>query len=159
MGWWSATIMGGDTPLDIEIVLYEAAGISSDEIYDDENISPETINARVAVGLPKMIKAAKSEKNHRYYGESELFYQVLGVLVMRHGVPVKDAKPAIKMALAGAKEDEWAESGDTERQGFVNAFIKQLKEYDGIPQEPAHEGLFQKIEEAIASGKEGLVNK
>lgn len=146
MGWWSATIMGGDTPLDYEGDLYGIAGLSWEDTNGESGMSEKKVNKAVAKSLKKMVKYAKSDEVY----DSEIMKQVLGVLVMRHAVPVKDAKKALELAVDGAENDEWAAEGDDERRGYINAFIKQLKEYDGTAQEPAYEGLFQKMFEKMS---------
>jgi hypothetical protein len=143
--------MGGDTPLDWEGELYGACGLSFDDYF--ENMTKDEVSAVVKANVPKMIACLNEDS--WYPGVPA---QVLGVLMMRHGCDPKDAfvKKALEIARAGAENDDW---DDDERRGFIAAYIKQLDEYDGTPQEPKSEGLLEKVFEAMAEGKEGLVNK
>lgn len=153
MGWWSETVMGGDDPLDYEIGIYRIAGLSSCDVHGGEK-KPVEIKRMLKKALPTILRRRGDA------WDAEIRKQVVGVLVMRHGLSprYKDVKAAINLALEGAKEDEWATENPT-RQEYMNKFIKQLEAYDGTPQEPEYEGLFEKFAEAMSSGKTGVINK
>lgn len=158
MGWWSCTIMGGDTPYDARGDMYDVCGLTSDMLYPDkmdDRVSDDVIAEAVKANVPAMIKVALKGSEDWYPG---VYRQVLGVLVMSAGCDSedKDVKRALKIAKEGAEADEW---NNDERRAYVADFIKMLDNYDGTPQEPKEEGLFQKFEEAFASGTEGLINK
>jgi len=150
MGWWSKTVMGGDGPLDYQGDMYDACGVTDDDRYDGL-MSPEEIDAKVQANIPSMMTVAS--RNH-----DEVGYQVLGVMVMRHGCdPSKRiVQKALKMAMENAYEDEWAHDSTERCEHMVNFFI-QLSSYDGTPQEPVSESLFDKIFGAVLD-REGLVN-
>ena len=68
MGWWSCTIMGGDTPYDARDEMQEVSGITCDDLYpenDDDRISDEVIHNRIKMNVPAMIEVA--EKDDDYY--------------------------------------------------------------------------------------------
>jgi len=157
MGWWSKTVMGGDTPLDIEYNLYTLAGIKDDDLYEESK--KEEINTKVREGVSKLIQWVKNPTD-AYYARDGLAGQVLGVMVMRHGLPANEdtTKEAISLALVSAKEDEWATEGG-DRLAYMSAFIEQLNNYDGTHQEPASEGLLEVMVNHLESGQSGLVNK
>ena len=158
MGWWSCTIMGGDTPWDARGDMHDAVGLRTEELYpdsDDERVSDEYIHEHIKASVPAMIDVALNNTDNWYPG---VYKQVLGVMVMSAGCDPEDedVKLALKIAKEGAEEDEW---DDDERRAYVADFVKMLDAYDGTPQEPKEEGLFEKFEEAFASGTAGLVNK
>ena len=154
MGWWSCTIMGGDTPYDARADMYDACGVSGDDIYDELK-TPEEITKLVQANVPAMIEVALNDNDSWYPG---VYRQVLGVMVMLHGCDPHEMPVGRALAIAkeGAEADDW---DSDERREYIVDFIKMLENYDGTPQEPKSEGLFEKVFEAIDEGKEGLVNK
>ncbi len=159
MGWWSCTIMGGDTPLDAQGDMQDAVGLRTEELYpdsNDERVSDEYIHEQIKANVPAMIDVALSNSDNSWY--PGVYKQVLGVMVMSAGCDPadEDVKLALKIAKEGAEDDDW---DDDERREYIAAFIKQLDEYDGTPQDPKSEGLFEKVMEAVDEGNTGLVNK
>lgn len=140
MGWWSATIMGGDTPLDAEGCLYNTCGLTFEDYFEGGK-TPEEVNEAVSSNVAKMIDAVGANDDDWHPG---VYAQVLGVIVMRHGCNPEDedVKRALKVAKKGAEADDWE---DEERHAYIKSYINQLENYDGTPQEPKSEGLFEKL--------------
>ena len=63
MGWWSATVMGGDTPLDFEGDLYDVAGISYEDAHEDEMTKE---NEDLCHGKLSMLTRRKSMPIYEY---------------------------------------------------------------------------------------------
>ena len=150
MGWWSETVMGGDTPLDYECDIFHIAGVDFDKYFDDEYKEGE-IRQLLLDNLEEIVTRVRDG----YIGS-----QVLGVEVMRFGLPADHPRvqEALQEARSGAECDEWAFSDKTRKQ-YMDAFIKQINEYDGTPTEISSEGLLEVIAEHLEAGGKGLVNK
>lgn len=138
MGTWSATVMGGDTPLDIESMIYEACGITmfpEEEDEDEEYPKNE---------IPKEILCAKqTELLEIATNEDEDGPMVLAVIMMRVGASI--TKPNKALMIQCAKDDDWA-TRDEERKGYMDKFIATLEKYDGVtPTDIDNEGLFDKL--------------
>lgn len=154
MGWWSATIMGGDTPLDArDTVLFDILDIDSDDFFEDK-YTP----AKIKDLLMENLDSVQAYNWDSWY--EGLHYQVLGVMVMEYGLSTADdrVKSILSDARDAAVSDSWA-SDSTEREGYIHAFINQIDAYDGTPTEIASEGLFEVLGNAMASGSKGLINK
>lgn len=138
MGTWSKTIMGGDTPLDIEGLIYEQCGIEMfPEVSDEEEELPKQ-------EVPKEILEAKQEELlDACVDEDEDGPMVLAVVMMRGGARINDKVK--KAAIQAAHDDEWAQE-DKERKVHVDKFITTLQKYDGVtPTDIDEEGLFDKL--------------
>lgn len=174
MGWWSGTIMGGDTPCDYEYDLQRAAKINTD---DDERVSRATVRAAINKNLPKVFAAAKRLAKNEYCDDTGVAGQVLGVFIIENGARMTNEMRAF--ILKGCDDDQWANTTDEdiessgydtkrgkkdrdERKAFVTHFRKQIKRYKakgstrGI--RVAHESLFEKFSKVVSKDK-GLVNK
>lgn len=142
MGWWSATIMGGDSPLDEQSALLRQAGLSWEAAYE----LPKH-RAEIEQALPKMVEYAQKQKYDR-----DIVWQVLGVLLMGSGAAMpKDVQRTI---IQAAKEDEWMKEvgQDTERGEHIQDFIHAVMSYNlegGKPVELKREGLMDKINQAM----------
>lgn len=141
MGWWSADIMGGDTPLDIQDYLFEIFGVERN--YEDAK--KDVIPAEAFEYIKIMEYFGKRKDTYWLNGDTgRIFHQVLGVLMMKVGAPIDDTLKA-KMIKA-AENDEWAnEDGEEERKQRMDSFIKALNEYDGTPFVINSAGLFDKL--------------
>ena len=157
MGWWSATILGGDTPLD-----YLGDFASQLKLSDTENglgdlygyeFSQEILNKKE--NLNKLVRYADSIKDEDY---RSIAYQVLGVILMSTGSKISGTLK--EKIIDYAKKDEWYQNKTPDRVFFIEDFINCVRNYkDGIPVFVKKEGLFEKIAEKVASGKPGLVNR
>lgn len=169
MGWWSASILGGDEPLDYLGDLADICEVGNRDDEDEEfykNLPPEERELRATlydyaftaeiVNNPKTRKAMIKYCQKAY--TPEIAYQVLGVILMATGAKIpKSLKNKI---INSAETDEWANNKDEERVSFMQSFIAALNNYtDGKPVFTTVEGLFQKINEKMTKGETGLVNK
>lgn len=148
MGWWSATVMGGDTPCDYIYDLEQAAMINMDD-EPSLRIMREAINLH----LKEVFDAAKNL-------DDPIAAQVLGVFIITNGA--KMTEEIREFIIQGCNSDEWAKE-DAERRKFVSHFRRQIRRYPSKGSvrgyTVAYEGLFQKMAEHIAEGKSGLINK
>jgi len=131
MGWWSADIMGGDTPMDMEIVIYQALDLDTDSPLPKE------------IDLEPMLKKVKDDDEYWLGEGANIFYQVLGVMMMKYGCTIPDHLK--NQMIDAAKNDEWAkEDGEDERKDVMTGFIQALELYDGTkPIVIRSRGLFE----------------
>ena len=158
MGWWSATIMGGDTPLDGEYIIFKFLGIKS-----DDNCEYDPVKAKELLTTRQEDVLAHINDEIEEYNR-DIYKQVLGVLIMRYGSTFdEDTKTAV--ISAAQSDSDWKEDVDEdneydpERAKYISDFIDKINQYQTQPTEIQQEGLFQKIAEHMDSGKNGLVNK
>lgn len=159
MGWWSATILGGDTPMDYVGDMKDIANIN-DYDYDKEEdilLAPNVVKDRVNKAIRKLVKYC--DNSH----DIDIAYQVLGVVIMTSGAKLSDQLRTF--IISAARNDEWAKrdtSVDKERKTYINRFVRQLQRYPsegGRPRTIAQEGLFEKMSEHFKAGTGGLINK
>lgn len=166
MGWWSASILGGDEPLDYLGDLADICGVGSREEDTNKTLTPQ--EEQLASTLYSYEFTAEIVNNSdtriamlKYCDKAydkNIAYQVLGVILMATGGTISDSLK--KKIIKSAENDEWAGSKDEERISYIQSFIAAVTNYtDGVPVYTTTEGLFQKINEHLASGKSGLVNK
>lgn len=179
MGYWSVGIMDGDSPCDMEGMLYdEIHQLASDEqkqrlntvyeLLDTDQLSDEESHPL----LTELFNTRRSIllKNDNYINiflnAKELFedvceveeaLQVLTVLYMGKGIPLpSDMRQIVRDSCV---EDEWSTT-DEERKAWMEHFISQLDSYDDkTPTEVETTGLFEEIVKAISNNDTGLVNK
>jgi hypothetical protein len=148
MGWWSTTIMGGDSPLDFEDAFY---GICDAEKWDGNKQVPIPAKT-LAIHLPKILDYIQECEGW----DLQMGYQVLGVMLMKSGCPIpRELKDKIVWA---AENDEWAQ-GDGERMRHCQKFAKQIQSYEGSPTKVDQEGLFEVFLKHKETGGSGLINK
>jgi len=146
MGWWSTTIMGGDTPLDFKSTIFDLIG--RDQFNDR--------GAKVRVPLEKaqslFLKGKMDDILNRwgcgkpdeeFYREyKSIGFQVLAVLMMEYGCEIK---PELKgLMREWISQDGWGKE-DYERRGHVDDLLKKLDGYNGSPVKVKSESLFSKF--------------
>ena len=132
MGWWSATVMGGDSPLDIEGELKDVCGKTYEDVLDRDTINEHLDELGHSISL--------------YQVEQDIAGQVLGVLIMAAGANMPDSIRSTVIACAEA--DEWMADGDSERTAYITDFIKKVRSYPKngcLPVTLANEGLLSKL--------------
>jgi len=145
MGWWSATIMGGDSPLDMQGVICDAMGVkynfdikaAKGYVYD-RGLIEKHLDAIVAV-----LEARKWER--------EIGFQVLGVMVLETGAKISAALR--KRIIAAAEADEWMKEAGTgsERGKYIKDFIAAMKAHKpGRKTATTREGLFEAFARKLA---------
>ena len=155
MGWWSKDIMGGDSPLDAKDEIFNICEV--DEFNDDDDGHTDLTKEDFANNMEKILEFVRDQENNDYYDEKAIGYQVLGVLMMKAGAPIsQELKDEI---IENSKTDSWAEQ-DSERGAIVKKFHDTLSLYEGKHSvEIRSKGLFEALDEHIANGNTGLINK
>lgn len=157
MGWWSATILGGDTPLDCLGAFASELGLDETEnglpeLYGYE-FSKEILNKKE--NLNKLIKFCDSDQDPE---DRSIPYQILGVILMATGSKISGTLK--EKIIEYAKKDDWYQNKTPDRVFYIEDFINSVRNYkDGTPVFVKKEGLFEKIAEKIATGQSGLVNR
>lgn len=139
MGWWSATIMGGDEPLDQQTNVLELIGLlHDDEDYPDWEDEPERTKAALEAVSMDAWRAFFEQKDD--FGR-RVAQQVAAVMHMAVGAALPDA---LAQAAIGCSQQEdtrtWKDP--EERRMYLDRFIAQVKAYDGTPTHIEEEGLF-----------------
>lgn len=176
MGWFSTTIMGGDTPMDFISVISDVLKphvdwtviLDQDDIDNDYyNLYPlkqfrdnEAGRESVKHAIIKLdadtpesfilsIPYLKELVNDSGYDSdyANIFLQVACSLYMACGAPIPEALK--EKTLEVVPNDEWAQD-DKERRARIKAFLHTLSEYDNeTPRFEQSEGLFQKVFEKL----------
>jgi len=154
MGWWSATILGGDSPLDTLGDIGRIIG--NDYDYDDDSKSifgghgftRENVEGNLSRIVEEFEKQLKKhvEKYPDLEENQSIEYQVLGAICLHVGAKIP-AKLKKRMVLA-AEQDEWLneEGHGSERWTYIKDFIDKVKAHKpGQKTELAYEGLFDKF--------------
>lgn len=131
MGWWSAGILGGDTPLDVLGDIADVCGSKFDEDNFDKSHTPGVF---VGYGfeisgkdLVKNLSKIQTQLKRSYSYDPHVPYQVLGYLFMKTGTEIPGKLyPKIYDAVVN---DEWATEGDSERMQVIQKFSNELTSY------------------------------
>lgn len=160
MGWWSTDIMGGDSPLDWQGVLYDKLDIP---YFDEEHtnvgthdgvseIKPEEMNRKVQNNLIQYILDS-TQASFDKWGECNsrsIGMQVLSLMIMKSGA--KMTKKNKNELSKWIRIDEWA-TEDHERKDHIDDLLYTIHKYDGTPMYYKGKGLFQTIGEALSGQK------
>ncbi|MGZ8856203.1 MAG: hypothetical protein ACXW0J_03150 [Nitrososphaeraceae archaeon] len=161
MGWWSCTVMGGDTPADIGCVIEsDILGLNQeDEDEEDSSINEIDLKPILASKLSYMA-SSECDNMMKEFGDLMIAHQVLGYYVLTIGADPnnKDVKTILKHAKKAAAADRWAQR-DPERKQHMDKFIKAINEFNGEPVEIEDESLMEVLNDHFEKGKTGLVNK
>lgn len=157
MGWWSATIMGGDTPLDMLARLCGVAGApwgpdtldswEPGHVFDGGDFHLFLLRRHHIEGnLDKLVAELESIPNT--YGDQRIAVQVFGAMVLHTGAAIPD--DLRERIIESAKADEWASEGDAERQQYIDNFVAALRAHEpGRPHHLTEEGLLSQIERVL----------
>lgn len=153
MGWWSETIMGGDTPLDLKSEFYEMAGV--------DQFSPLTEKDKKALAgiQPGFTKGGMDDILNRwgcgkpdedfYKDTKSIGFQVLAVILMKVGAPIK---PKLKtLMLEWIPQDVWSNE-NPERKKHVDDLLEKVKAYTGKPTSVPEKGLFDAFSDKLSQG-------
>lgn len=145
MGWWSKTIMGGDTPLDFKSEFFDLAKVDQ---FNDKRPKVkkafEESQDKFTKGIDKLLNrwgCGKSGSDY-YNDKKSIGFQVLAVQMMVHGCVIKEELKSLM--LEWIVKDEWA-GEDPEREKRINELVETLKNYDNKPTSIKSEGLLQKM--------------
>jgi len=145
MGWWSKTIMGGDTPLDFKSEFFDLAGV--DQFNDKRSKVKKAFEEsqdKFIKGIDKVLKrwgCGKTGSDY-YNDQKSIAFQVLAVQMMVHGCVIKEELKTLM--LEWIVKDEWA-GEDPEREKRINELVETLKNYDNKPTSVKSEGLLEKM--------------
>ena len=149
MGWWSTTIMGGDTPLDYQGELTN--------IISGGYLTNNDITAAQFENMDEVFVNGKIESLVKYKNDRIIMYQVLMVMAMRVGAKISSRLKIL--AISNIRNDEW-QFEDSERKQAIDNLIQTLNQYDGsVRVAVKSEGLFEVFNKHQADGKSGLINK
>jgi len=149
MGWWSTTIMGGDTPLDYQGELTD--------IISGGYLTNNDITAAQFENMDEVFVNGKIESLVKYKDCRSIMYQVLMVMAMRVGAKISSKLKLL--AISNIRNDEW-QFEDSERKEVIDNLIQTLNQYDGsIRVKVKSEGLFEVFAKHQADEKSGLINK
>ena len=149
MGWWSTTIMGGDTPLDYQGELTD--------IISGGYLTGNDITAAQLENMDEVFVNGKIESLVKYKDCRSIMYQVLMVMAMRVGAKISSKLKLL--AISNIRNDEW-QFEDSERKEVIDNLIQTLNQYDGsIRVKVKSEGLFEVFAKHQADEKSGLINK
>jgi hypothetical protein len=161
MGWWSCTILGGDSPLDLLSEIEGIINYSYKENNNDDDFFSLYPLSQMAKNdeLRESIKNAliRIDENSAYYfddkvkdwklrnDDKSIFYQIICSIYMASGTPIED--DLLKNGIDAGKNDSWASESD-ERASYIDAYLDALKGYNH--ENPIYEnteGLFSKLAE------------
>jgi len=142
MGWWSTDIMGGDTPLDYKDAFYDICGVDE---FPETGVRVKLTREDMETHLNEMVEFI--DKNE--WDDSDIGYQVLGVLLMRAGATINgDLRDFIMQAC---ENDAWA-TMDDERQIATTNLFNAIRDYEnGTPVVITSKGLIRVITEKLSN--------
>ena len=144
MGWWSTSIMGGDTPLDFEDSFFDICKVNK---FPESGKMNELSKEDFANHLDEMLTIV-----HKYDYEKEIGYQVLAVLMLKAGAFISgDLKDFMMQAC---ENDEWAQESEErkiETDGLYNALLSYDNEHPIIIKS---KGLFEVIAEKLGNSND-----
>lgn len=140
MGWWSTDIMGGDTPLDFEDTFFDICKVEKfPEGGGMANLSKENLEEN----LGEVISFLEDNR----WGEQNIGYQVLAVLMMKAGAFIPESLFG-KMTDA-CHLDDWSHE-DADREIAVGGLLKAIEAYDNkTPIIVKSRGLFEVMAEKL----------
>ena len=132
MGWWSTSIMGGDSPLDFEDEFYGIAGVDK---YPERGTRNELSKEVVEKNFDKFVSVVK-----KCDYEPEVGWQVLAVVALSAGIDIPvSAMAEMKHACMN---DPWAKENDS-RKRSVESLLDALNNYNGTPIIITSKGLLE----------------
>lgn len=168
MGWWSATIMGGDRPLDIisdfEDIILKANKKELKKLWKEQRLqedfndedTTQFNNTHLDKALPELIKHINTLENDEYYDDHAIGGEVLGVIIMEY--QAKMSTKTRNLILKCCDEDEWAKN-NPERKQYVDDLRQKITAYDGKESVfVEQEGLFDAITKKLDTDTPTLIN-
>jgi hypothetical protein len=150
MGWWSASILGGDTPYDAHAwawntVLRLSGKDLTYETYLDSEASPfdhDNDLLRECLTEEVMTVALEELENDKNHTDKDVYSQVLALMILEAGVLFPEQLKDRFIQLIA--KDEWADY-DHERAVYVLDLIRRVTSNLGVVQELPRQGLFEKM--------------
>lgn len=145
MGWWSATVLGGDPPLDWLGTLCDEMGVEMvdcDEVECDGYYGYPYTREGLEAKLPTLVERIKEDTDEAHVG-----FHVLGALLLQVGadIPTKVKTVICRACLV----DAWANDDEERTFYMTDLHDKVLASKPGEPTELAVEGLMEKIAERL----------
>ena len=143
MGWWSTTIMGGDSPLDYEDAFYSICEVEKwpEGKRGMAPLPKEAIESKLSL----LIDNINKEEEGWY---QQIGYQVLGVKMLKAGCEISEGLKA--KIIQACNEDEWALE-DEERKKHCQDLARKVKDHTNVSTEVESKGLFEAFAEKIAN--------
>ncbi len=127
MGWWSAGIMGGDTPCDLEIEFYSLVGLgyepTKEQIAEKFSNGQERFIGQIEDILTKEWGIKTGDKEY-YEDHKSIAFQVLAVILLDNGVAIDDK--VRELMLEWIPKDEWAQT-DHKRKEIIDNLLEKVK--------------------------------
>ena len=127
MGWWSAGIMGGDTPCDLEIEFYSLVGLEYEptkkQIVEKFSDGQEQFIERIEEVLTKKWGIKREDKAY-YEDYKSIAYQVLAVILINNGVTIDDK--VRELMVEWIPKDEWSQT-DHKRKEIIDNLLEKVK--------------------------------
>jgi len=150
MGWWSATVLGGDPPLDWLGTLCVWMGIErnyddGDKQDDDRYYGYPYTRELLESNLDKLVGRIRE----KCLDEAHIAFQVLGAMLLDVGA---DIPTEVKTLICRAcLVDGWANEADKERLFYMTDLHDKIRAHKpGEKTELAVEGLMDKIAEVLS---------
>ena len=151
MGWWSADILGGDTPLDMMWTFEDFFSLDRGALYPLEAWTKETrskVKFYIESDRDGFYEAIDRAKRIAGDNGEEVATQVAAVIWLNSGAHMNGA--AKNSLIKAARNDVWANEGDnTERKAVMDTLIKHIRNYDGGWLTVNSEGLFEVISKKL----------
>lgn len=157
MGWWSATVMGGDTPLDEQAGICRVAGVPwGPDTLDNWEPAHEFEGGDLHLWL---VRREHIEENlgaivehleglSNAYCNQRIAVQVFGAMVLWTGAAIPDELR--ERIIRSAEDDEWAAEGDVERVRHMADFIAALRNHkSGVRHELTEDGLMSQLDKLV----------
>jgi hypothetical protein len=157
MGWWSADILGGDTPLDMMWAFEDYFGLDRGALYPLEAWTGHTrskVKFFIETDREGFWEKAVGKAEHMagFEGE-EVATQVAAVIWLNSGAHMEQA--AKNSLIKAAQNDAWANEGDEfdnqERKQVMADLIAHITAYDGTPTNIYSKGLMEVLDKRINS--------
>jgi hypothetical protein len=143
MGWWSETIMGGDTPLDCYDEIRELFGVSSDNYFSDtshlEGFTKDLVESKLELVFDNIC-------SEHYDGYSNYNWHVLAKIIMQTGASVPDNIKSMIITKLQQFDDTNIFVNPERRRIFIDDLIEKFKSHEsGKITLLDHESLLEKF--------------
>lgn len=147
MGWWSESIMGGDSPLDYAGEIAHAVGAPQDfDATPDDSFHGWVFGPDAREKFQKdLVGFLKREMRY----DKSVWVQVVGTIALYLGVPLSAGQK--RYIIAWAERDEWLlDDGRLSARGRAIAdFVARVKGHQGEKTRVPYTGLFDRMAESL----------
>ena len=159
MGWWGYGVMEGDVPSDYACTIEDAFAVNLDRNNEGDLTEASAKQYVVRFKDAAFVQTVVNQAPQliELWDEANIFWQVLGYMVMEMGGPIDSFKD--KLVEAINNDDTSFRDGDL-RQQKMDEFLEAVNKYDGQPVKLNQAGgLLDAVLDHFSQGKDGLVNK